>query len=83
MVLGGALATVKIAGKTPWQHMLRAWHSPAAESRMEAVRNATEDALDQVKDQLQGRRSMPREHLSPDDRRALHQLLVSKTHPSP
>jgi hypothetical protein len=85
LALGIALATIPVAGRTPWQHAQRAWQTTGArsmaDSQVDNAKGAVEDAIDRVKDRLQGRH-VPRERHSATDRQALSRLVMEKSEKS-
>ncbi len=44
VALGIALATVNVAGGTPWQHMQRAWRTQVSSTRVEGMRGAVQES---------------------------------------
>lgn len=80
VALGIAMATVSVAGSTPWEHLKKAWATQVTASRVDNVRGAVNDAVDGMKDAMGGP-SRPRERHSPQDKRALSQLVAERAKP--
>jgi hypothetical protein len=84
--LGVFLVKGDIGGRSPWDHMERAWKHNVHPSQMERVKDGMgrvkdglEDALDEAKDAV-GRKSAtaPRERISAEDREAVNRLIAQK-----
>lgn len=84
--LGIFLATGQIDGRTPLDHMERAWKRSTRPSQMERVK----DGVDRVKDGLEGALddardavgqktdTPPRERITSEDREAVNRLIAQK-----
>src|SRR5690349_543491 len=84
--LGIFLATGNIDGRTPLDHMERAWKRNVRPSHLDRVRDGVdkvkdglEDALEEAKDAV-GRKSDsgPRERITAEDREAVNRLIAQK-----
>jgi hypothetical protein len=84
--LGIFLATGQIDGRTPLDHMERAWkrtvrpsHMDRVKDGMDRVKDGLEDALDEAKDAV-GRKteSAPRERITAEDREAVNRIIAQK-----
>ncbi|WP_224245449.1 hypothetical protein [Hyalangium gracile] len=84
--LGIFLAKGQIDGRTPLDHMERAWKRNVNPSQMDRMRNGVdrmkdglEDALDEAKDAV-GKKteSAPRERITAEDREAVNRLIAQK-----
>jgi hypothetical protein len=84
--LGIFLATGEIAGRTPLDHMERAWKRNVRPSHLEKMRDGVgrvkeglEDALDEAKEAA-GRKgeAAPRERITAEDRAAVNRLIAQQ-----
>lgn len=75
--LGIGLATLRFDGKTPLQHISRAWNKSPAPSKIEDMKNDFSDVLEKTKDKLNGSHK-PKEHHSDKDRDAVNKLIAKK-----
>ena len=84
--LGIFLATGQIDGRTPLDHMQRAWKRTVRPSHMDRmkdgvdrVKDGLEDALDEAKDAV-GRKpeGAPRERITAEDREAVNRIIAQK-----
>jgi hypothetical protein len=79
--LGVFLATGEIEGKTPLEHLRRAWKRHAEPTRVERVKDGLRDALDDAKDAVQKttkQAAAPRERITPEDRQAIDRIIAQK-----
>ncbi|HYH95543.1 hypothetical protein [Hyalangium sp.] len=84
--LGIFLATGEVDGRTPLDHMERAWkravrpsHMDRVKDGMERVKGGLEDALDEAKDAVsRNPASAPRERITPEDREAVNRIIAQK-----
>jgi len=75
MALGIALATVDVAGRTPWQHARSAWRTSEAG---DWLRDRADDAVDRAKGAL-GQPQKPRERHTDEDRAALDRIIAKRS----
>ena len=84
--LGVFLAKGDVGGRTPLDHMERAWKRNVHPSQMERVKDGMdrvkdglEDALDEAKEAV-GRKTeaAPRERITSEDREAVNRLIAQK-----
>ena len=84
--LGIFLAKGQIDGRTPLDHLEKAWKSATRPSQVEKVKDGVdrvkdglEDALDEAKDAV-GRKSeaAPRERITAEDREAVNRIIAQK-----
>jgi hypothetical protein len=77
--LGVFLAKGQIGGRSPLDHMERAWKHNVPPSRIERVKDGLEDALDEAKEAV-GRKTdaAPRERITAEDREAVNRLIAQK-----
>ncbi|WP_224365082.1 hypothetical protein [Hyalangium versicolor] len=84
--LGIFLAKGQVDGRTPLDHMERAWKRNVHPSQMDRMRDGMdrvkdglEDALDEAKDAV-GKKSesAPRERITAEDREAVNRLIAQK-----
>jgi hypothetical protein len=84
--LGVFLAKGDVGGRSPLDHMERAWKRNVHPSQMERmkdgmdrVKDGLEDALDEAKDAV-GRKTTtaPRERITAEDREAVNRLIAQK-----
>jgi hypothetical protein len=84
--LGIFLATGNIDGRTPLDHMQRAWKRTVRPSQLdrmkdgvERVKGGLEDVIEDAKDAV-GRKSdaAPRERITAEDREAVNRLIAQK-----
>jgi len=82
--LGVFLARGQIEGRTPLEHMERAWKRNTSPSRMDRMRDGVDrvkdglgDALDEAKDAV-GKKTdaAPRERITQKDREAVNRLIA-------
>lgn len=84
--LGIFLAKGEIDGRTPLDHMERAWKRTVRPSHMDRVRDGVdrmkdglEDALEDAKDAVgQKKEAAPRERITAEDRAAVNRLIAQK-----
>jgi hypothetical protein len=79
MGLGIFLAKGQIDGRTPLDHMERAWKRNVSPSQMDRMKGGLEDALDEAKEAV-GKKtdSAPRERITSEDREAVNRLIAQK-----
>lgn len=84
--VGIFLATGQIDGRTPLDHMQRAWKRTVRPSQMDRMRDSMdrvkgglEDALDEAKDAV-GKKGegAPRERITAEDREAVNRIIAQK-----
>ncbi len=77
--LGIYLAKGQIDGRTPLEHMERAWNRTVPPSRMDRVKDGLENALDEAKNAV-GRKAEegPRERITTEDREAVNRIIAQK-----
>jgi hypothetical protein len=84
--LGIFLAKGEVGGRTPMEHMERAWKRNVHPSQVERMRDGVdrmkdglEEALDEAKGAV-GRKpeGAPRERITPEDREAVNRLIAQK-----
>ncbi|KFE59823.1 hypothetical protein [Hyalangium minutum] len=84
--VGIFLATGQIDGRTPLDHMQRAWKRNVRPSQvdrmrdsMDRVKDGLEDALDEAKDAV-GKKGegAPRERITAEDREAVNRIIAQK-----
>jgi hypothetical protein len=79
--LGVFLATGDIEGKTPLEHMRRAWKRHVQPARVERVKDGLREALDDAKDAVHKttkQTAAPRERITPEDREAIDRIIAQK-----
>jgi hypothetical protein len=77
--LGIFLATGQIDGRTPLDHMERAWKRSTRPSQLERVKDGLEGALDDARDAVgQKTDTPPRERITSEDREAVNRLIAQK-----
>jgi hypothetical protein len=76
--LGIALSTTHFDGKTPLEHMTRAWKTSPGPSKIEDLKNDVSDALEKAKDKLNDSHK-PKEHHTDKDREAVNKLIAKKS----
>jgi hypothetical protein len=73
--LGMFLASVEIDGRTPVQHLQRAWKRNVNPSKVDRLKDGLRDAIDDAKLQLS--KTKTPERYSEDERRAINRLIAS------
>ena len=73
--LGMFLSTVEIDGRTPIQHLQRAWKRNVNPSKVDQLKDGLRDAIDDAKGQLS--KTKKPERYSDDERRAIDRLIAS------
>ena len=77
--LGVFLASGKVDGRTPLNHMERAWSRSVNASTVDRLKDGLEDAYEDAKDAVAGKKdSSPREHISAEDREAVNRIIAQK-----
>ncbi|GHG92924.1 hypothetical protein GCM10012319_54810 [Comamonas sp. KCTC 72670] len=80
MGLGVFLASGKVDGRTPLNHMERAWNRSVNTSTVDRLKDGLEDAYEDAKDAVAGNKkdSSPRERISAEDRAAVNRIIAQK-----
>ena len=79
--LGVFLATGDIDGRTPLEHVQRAWKRHVEPSQVDRVKDGLRDALDEAKDAVKRttkQATAPREHITHEDRAAIDRIIAQK-----
>jgi hypothetical protein len=84
--LGVFLASGDVGGRTPLEHMSRAWKQTVSPSKLDRVKDGlhdtfedAKDAVSDAKDKVTGKpAAAPRERISKDDRDAVNRLIAQK-----
>ncbi|MFP2910340.1 hypothetical protein ACLESD_35940 [Pyxidicoccus sp. 3LFB2] len=77
--LGIFLATGKVDGRTPLDHMERAWKRTVKPSAVDRVKDGLEDAYEDAKDAVSKKTDAPpRERISAEDRAAVNRIIAQK-----
>jgi hypothetical protein len=80
--LGVFLATGDIEGKTPLEHVQRAWKRHVQPTEVERVKEGLRDAIDDAKDAVSQKTTKqpaaPREHITREDREELERIIAQK-----
>ncbi|NMO21681.1 hypothetical protein HPC49_45185 [Pyxidicoccus fallax] len=77
--LGIFLATGKVDGRTPLDHMERAWKRGVNSSAVDRVKDGLEDAYEDAKDAVaRPTNAPPRERISDEDRAAVNRIIAQK-----
>lgn len=88
--LGVFLASGNIEGKTPLEHVQRAWKRHVQPTQVERVKDGLRDALDEAQEAVsdaqdavgkttkQAPAAPPRERISPEDRQAIDRIIAQK-----
>lgn len=76
--LGVFLASGDVGGRTPLEHMERAWKQSVKEGLADTFEDA-KDAVTDAKDKVTGKpAARPRERINKDDREAVNRLIAQK-----
>jgi hypothetical protein len=77
--LGIFLATGEVDGRTPLEHMERAWKRTVKPSAVDRVKDGLEDAYEDAKDAVsRPTNAPPRERISAEDRAAVNRIIAQK-----
>jgi hypothetical protein len=84
--LGVFLASGDVGGRTPLEHMERAWKQNVSPSKLDRVKDGlhdtfedARDAVSDAKDKVSGKPAKPpRERINSDDREAVNRLIAQK-----
>ena len=77
--LGVVLATHEIRGRTPVQHLQRAWKHSGASPKIDELKKGIHGALDDAKDAVSTAwDKKPKERHSPEDRQAVNKLVAKR-----
>ncbi|WP_164018621.1 hypothetical protein [Pyxidicoccus trucidator] len=77
--LGIFLATGEVDGRTPMEHMERAWKRTVKPSAVDRVKDGLEDAYEDAKDAVSRTTDAPpRERISAEDRAAVNRIIAQK-----
>lgn len=77
--LGIFLATGEVDGRTPLEHMERAWKRSVKPNAMDRVKDGLEDAYEDAKDAVaRPTNAGPRERISAEDRAAVNRIIAQK-----
>lgn len=75
--LGIWMASYEVAGRTPLQHLQRAWRQNASPAKIEGLKRNVSDAIESAKTTVVSTRDpSPREHHSVEDRQAVNDLIA-------
>ncbi|MCY1015917.1 hypothetical protein [Pyxidicoccus sp. MSG2] len=77
--LGIFLATGEVDGRSPLEHMQRAWKRSVKPNAVDRVKDGLEDAYEDAKDAVsQPTNTPPRERISAEDRAAVNRIIAQK-----
>ena len=77
--LGIFLAKGNVDGRTPLEHMEKAWKRTVKPSAVDRVRNGLEDAYEDAKDAVsRPTNAPPRERITEEDRAAVNRIIAQK-----
>lgn len=76
--LGVFLASYEVDGRTPLEHVQRAWKHNVNPSKLDRLKQGLDDAIEDAKDDLSSAKR-PREHHSPEDRLKLKKLIAERS----
>lgn len=77
--LGIFLATGKVDGRTPLDHMERAWKRSVNPSTVDRMKNGLEDAYEDAKNAVsRPTNAPPRERISAEDRAEVNRIIAQK-----
>lgn len=77
--LGIFLSTGQVDGRTPLEHMQRAWKRTVKPSTVDRVKDGLEDAYEDAKDAVsKPTNAPPRERISAEDRAAVNRIIAQK-----
>lgn len=77
VMLGVWVGSFEFGGRTPMQHMQRAWKSSAP--KLEKVKDHAEDLVDEVKKKVSTKdAARPTEHHTSEDRDAIEKLIAKR-----
>ncbi|MBU8897679.1 hypothetical protein KRR26_18850 [Corallococcus sp. M34] len=80
--LGVFLAQGRVDGRSPLEHMERAWKRTVNPSTMDKVKGGLEDAIDDAKDAVSTHKkaepAAPRERITAEDRAAINRIIAQK-----
>jgi hypothetical protein len=74
VALGIFLATSEIDGRTPLEHLQRAWKHNVNPSKIDRLKDGLRDALDDAKDHISDTKKP--ERYSDDERRAIDRIIA-------
>jgi hypothetical protein len=77
--LGIFLATGEVDGRSPLEHMQRAWKRSVKPNAVDRVKDGLEDAYEDAKDAVsKPTNAPPRERISAEDRAAVNRIIAQK-----
>lgn len=77
--LGIFLAKGEVDGRTPLDHMERAWKRTVRPSTMDRMKDGLDDALDDARDAVSKKTdTAPRERITAEDRAAIDRIIAKK-----
>jgi hypothetical protein len=77
--LGIFLATGEVDGRSPLEHMQRAWKRSVKPNAVDRVKDGLEDAYEDAKDAVsRPTNAPPRERISAEDRAAVNRIIAQK-----
>ena len=80
--LGVFLARGQIEGRTPLEHMERAWKRHVQPSQVDRMKDGLRDTLDEAKEAVtqttKPRPAVPKEHITAEDRAAIQRIIAQK-----
>lgn len=77
--LGIFLSTGEVDGRTPLEHMQRAWKRSVNPNAVDRVKDGLEDAYEDAKDAVsRPTNAPPRERISAEDRAAVNRIIAQK-----
>jgi hypothetical protein len=77
--LGIFLATGEVDGRTPLEHMERAWKRSVKPHAVDRMKDGLEDAYEGAKDAVsRPTNAAPRERISAEDRAAVNRIIAQK-----
>ncbi|QSQ19211.1 hypothetical protein JY651_28140 [Pyxidicoccus parkwayensis] len=77
--LGIFLATGEVDGRTPLEHMQRAWKRSVKPNAVDRMKDGLEDAYEDAKGAVSRTTdSAPRERISAEDRAAVNRIIAQK-----
>jgi hypothetical protein len=77
--LGIFLSTGEVDGRTPLEHMQRAWKRTVKPSTVDRMKDGLEDAYEDAKDAVsKPTNAPPRERISAEDRAAVNRIIAQK-----
>ncbi len=82
VALGAWMATARVAGATPMQHLSRLWERTPLPEKVETAKGRLQDELEDAKDALSSAKDhQVRERHSEKDREAVNRLIAKRGAP--